>query len=284
MILKTFGGARPVTMRLPASYDVSPTILRPLILFAHSYTSSGTAGIAEMFGTFAAVTDNAAFPNGAFLLAPDGTVDGGADRFWNASTACCDEGALAPDDDAYLSGLIEAAITAGYPIDTTRIFVIGRSNGGFMANRLACLHSSRVTAIVDVHGAGPNGTDYTPGPVACSPGNRVSILHLHGSLDTTVPYNGGVVTAVSGMAAAPSAASTVSGWATRNGCTGSLTNYGSTLDLDSAVGGSEAQPASYSCPSNGAAELWTLTGSTHNITYTSTFQTQVLTWLQAHPR
>lgn len=276
-------------MHLPASattgYDADPVTLRPLIIFAHSYTSSGSAGVAEMFGSFAALTDHAALPHGAFVLAPDGTVDNAAKRFWNASTACCDQDPHSPDDDAYLSGLIDDVIAAGYPIDLHRIWIIGRSNGAFMANRLACLHSSRVTAIVDVHGAGPNGGDYLPGPVACSPGNRVSVLHLHGTSDTTVPYGGGVVTAVTGMAAAPSAAQTAAGWATRNGCSGSLASYGPMLDLDSAVAGNEAQPAAYAgCPADGAVERWDLTGSSHNITYTATFQTQVLTWLQAHPR
>lgn len=273
-------------MRLPANYDVDPTIARPLVMFLHSYTTTGATGVAEMFGTFSAIADNAAFPHGAFLVAPDGTIDNGGKRFWNASTACCDQDPHNPDDDTYLSGLIEEVIAAGYPIDTSRIFVIGRSNGGFMANRIACGHSSRVTAIVDVHGAGPNGTDYLPGPVACAPANRVSLLHLHGTLDTTVPYAGGVVTAVSGMAAAPSAAATAAGWATRNGCSGSLTNYGGTLDLDGAVVGSETQPAAYAgCPMDGATELWVMTGTSHNITYQHpAFETQILTWLQNHPR
>lgn len=280
-------------MQVPQSsvtgFDADPVSLRPLIIFLHSYTLTGATGIAEMFGSYGAVTDASAFPHGAFLLAPDGTVDNAGKRFWNASTACCDQDPHNPDDDAYVSGLIESAISAGYPIDTHRIFLIGRSNGGFMANRLACAHANRVTAIVDVHGAGPNAGDYVPNgggsPVACSPSSHVNVLHLHGSNDTTVPYGGGTVTAVTGMAAAPSAASTASGWATRNGCGGALTNYGSTLDMDSAVGGNETQPSAYlGCPLDGAVEFWTLTGSSHNITYTSAFQTQVLTWLYAHPR
>lgn len=286
MITKTFGSPRPVTVTIPASYNTSPLTPRPLILLLHSYTSSGASFTVEFFGSPSAIANHAALPNGAFVVAPDGTVDAGLDRFWNASTACCDEAGSAVDDDAYLIGLIDSIIAAGYPIDPRRIGVIGRSNGGFMAQRLACLHSDRITSIIDVHGAGPNGTDYTPGPILCTPANKVHMMHWHGSADSVVPFGGGAVSAVTGMADAPSAATTAAAWATINGCTGPLTPYGPAIDLDSAVVGNETQPAAYTgCPINGAVEFWTLAGSGHNISYIHTeWEDRIIGWFADHPR
>ncbi len=52
-----------------------------------------------------------------------------------------------------------------------------------MAYRLACDLSEKITAIAVVTGAFVDET--------CNPTNQVSLIHLHGNLDLTVPFHGG---------------------------------------------------------------------------------------------
>ena len=60
---------------------------------------------------------------------------------------------------------------------------MGFSNGGMMSYRLACELSEHFSAIGVGGGALVLNT--------CSPPNTVSVIHIHGGLDTTVPLDGG---------------------------------------------------------------------------------------------
>merc|ERR1712107_847794 len=66
-------------------------------------------------------------------------------------------------------------------------FVVGISNGGMMANRLAC-SSSKVKALVAVSGPLVQGTGVASERFECS--RRIPVLHLHGDADAVVPYDG----------------------------------------------------------------------------------------------
>ena len=74
-------GELPVTV--PAGYDANTPA--PLIVLLHGYTSSG-AGQDSYMG-FSDIADDYGF----LLVAPDGDKEAGGDenRFWNASSACC---------------------------------------------------------------------------------------------------------------------------------------------------------------------------------------------------
>lgn len=85
---------------------------------------------------------------GFILLKPDGTVmpngtkgedgtDIGGHQFWHATDACCDFAKTGVNDAGYILALVER-MKKLYAIDPARVYVIGHSNGGFMANRLAC--------------------------------------------------------------------------------------------------------------------------------------------------
>jgi polyhydroxybutyrate depolymerase len=73
-----------------------------------------------------------------------------------------------------------------FRIDPARIFVVGFSAGAFMSYRLACDMSSRVTGIVSV-----GGSMFAD---ECKPTRPVSILEMHGTDDTLVPWQGGATT------------------------------------------------------------------------------------------
>ncbi len=68
-----------------------------------------------------------------------------------------------------------------YPIDASRVFVTGISNGGVMTYRAGCALADRIAAI---------------GPVAawfpdCLPATPVSVVHVHGLDDETLGFQGG---------------------------------------------------------------------------------------------
>lgn len=88
------------------------------------------------------------------------------------------------DDVGYMQSLItDSAKALGIP--TSKVVVAGISNGGIMAYRLQCsLPTGSVGAIVAVVGA------LTP-PTLCNNSAAKYFAAINGSIDTTVPLNGG---------------------------------------------------------------------------------------------
>ena len=119
----------------------------------------------------------------AVVVYPSGTgAEQGLPQSWNAGTCCPFATFELVDDVAFFDELI-ASLISQYDIDTDRVWVVGHSNGGMMAYRLACELSTRVTAIGVAAGALVIDT--------CAPARPVSALHVHGELDTVVPLTGG---------------------------------------------------------------------------------------------
>ncbi len=257
------GGDRPTELRVPKKLEKGKRY--PLVIVLHGYGADGLLQYAY-FGVRGWVDRNEAFG-----LAPDGLIDDTNRQFWNADPACCAFGSQKPDDSAYLAGLIDEAI-AKWPIDPKKVFIIGHSNGAFMAYRMACDHADKIAAIAGLAGAA------TSVPAQCNPSQPVSVLHMHGTADTIVPYAGG------GMLTAPGAIASVAYWAGKNGC-GTTTTTGATLDLDNGVSGAETQDIKTNgCPATGAADLWTMTGSSHIPSVGDNFSPAIEQWLLAHAR
>ena len=257
----TFGDDRPVDIKVPPAFDDSHDY--PLIIGLHGFGSNGFTH-AAYFGLTKIVSDG-----DALLLAPDGTLDNSGRQFWNADPACCDFDNKNPDDVGYLGKLIEDVIAA-YPVDKSRVFVIGHSNGGFMAYRMACERPDLVTAIAGLAGAAASV------PSSCTPARTVNVLHLHGTADATVPYAGG------GLGGG-GAEGSVQQWAGHDGCGTTLT-AGATYDLDTVTAGNETQALSAACPSGVAVELWKIEGAGHIPNWGPAFTPTLWQWLTDHPR
>ncbi len=120
------------------------------------------------------------------VVVPEGTRDAENNPRWNATKACCASEPNGPDDVGYLRSVL-ADLPRHTAFDETRIFLLGTSNGGFMAHRFACEASDQVRAIVSVSGAGPG-----PADPPCRPTHPVSVLQVHGVQDETILYQGGV--------------------------------------------------------------------------------------------
>ena len=169
------GGDRPVVVHVPAIYSCDTPA--PLVISLHGYTGSGQTQ--EAYLRVAVESERRGF----LYLSPDGTTDAYNNRFWNATDACCNLVGSTVDDSAYLSGLI-TEMTNTYNVDPRRVFVIGHSNGGFMAYRLACEHGDLIAAIAPI--AAGSWSDRTKCPAA----TPVSVLHIHGTSDAVINYSG----------------------------------------------------------------------------------------------
>ena len=124
----------------------------------------------------------------AVAVYPEGSGDDvGFPQSWNAGGCCPFANLDDADDVGFLSAVIEK-VRAEYATDPARTWVIGHSNGGMMAYRLACEAPSLVTAI----GVGA-GALMTP----CTSQGAVNLVHLHGKQDVVVPFDGGSIAGIS---------------------------------------------------------------------------------------
>jgi polyhydroxybutyrate depolymerase len=211
-----------------------------------------------------------------FLVAPDGTLDHEGRRFWNAGGACCNFDGKAVDDLGRLEALIDHWRQRP-EIDPARVFVLGFSNGGFMAHRLACWMDDRLAAIVSVGGAGRDREE------ACAAVSSIAVVEAHGDADPVVRYQGGRVFGNRDFDPHPSAPETIRDWAERLGCPPNAKPRVTRLDLDPRLPGAETTVEGYSdCP-HGSAELWTVHGGGHQVT-TPALLTQIGTFFAAHPK
>ena len=158
--------------------DLSNGEPAPLLFVLH-----GFGGNAQAMSSFTNIENSLdEYDLDAVVVYPSGTgAEQGLPQSWNAGTCCPFATFELVDDVAFFDELI-ASLISQYDIDTDRVWVVGHSNGGMMAYRLACELSTRVTAIGVAAGALVIDT--------CAPARPVSALHVHGELDTVVPLTG----------------------------------------------------------------------------------------------
>jgi len=154
-----------------------------------------------------------------------GYLFGFAGFSWNAGGCCPNENDDHVDDVSFLKNAITDGL-ARFPIHPEMVFAVGISNGGMMANRLAC-EDPRIKAVVAVSGPLVNGTtDDTESEIFRCP-RSVPVLHFHGLEDPIVPFTGcnqsygGLVCRTMqkfpGVAAFPPVDDYIADWRIRNG-------------------------------------------------------------------
>jgi polyhydroxybutyrate depolymerase len=159
---RTYRVYRPAA--LPAGAPV------PLVIVLHG--AVGTGQQAEQAYGWDAEADR-----GGFVVAfPDGVG-----RTWNASPDCCGQAARDQVDDVGFMERLVSTLDGRTPIEPRRVYVTGISNGALLAYRLAC-DSTLFAAIGPVAGTMINPC---PGPAP------ISVIHIHGKTDRTIPYGGG---------------------------------------------------------------------------------------------
>jgi polyhydroxybutyrate depolymerase len=253
---------RPYQYKVPSRYDrTKPT---PLLILLHGFGASGS--LQEIYFNFSALAEKQTF----LYAYPDGKQDPVGLRYWNAMEWCCDFFKSGVDDVAYIKAII-ADMSGKFNVDPKRVFIVGHSNGGFMAHRIGCELSEQVAGVVSLAGAQWND------PSRCVPKQPIAVAQIHGTLDVVISYIGSLNY--------PSAHATVNIWANRNRCTGALTYGGENLDLDTLLLGAETTVERYTgCPAQGPVELWSIQGGSHLPAITSHFTSLIYDFLMAHPK
>ena len=181
---------RTYLLDIPDSYASAPAEPAPLVIVLHGTGGSG-ATIAEYAG-FEALGERERL----IVVYPDGV---------NANWEDGRPGGSGADDVAFISQLI-TGLTTALNIDPARIFVLGHSTGGTMAQRLACRLPDQIAAVGAV--AAPLPEYLKP---ECDGSAPVPILLIHGTDDTNFPWRGIPNTFLG-------ARDTRDYWVTHNGC------------------------------------------------------------------
>lgn len=223
----------------------------PLIVFLHGLGGSGSDLVASLH------LNELADALGFAFIAPDGMLDYSGRRFWNASESCCNFDHLAVDHVALLRQWISDALH--HPrLDPARVYLVGYSNGGFLAYRAACeLGSTLLRGIFSIGGAGPNDLK------SCRPARPLDVVEIHGDKDAIVDFKGGYLFADRSRPKHPSAEASLRFWRKLDGCS-EVAEVRTHLDLDPRIPGAETEVFSYpNCKSGEHVELWRIHGGDH---------------------
>jgi polyhydroxybutyrate depolymerase len=171
----TIKGMQPRTyyLKIPTKYVAGNAT--PLLLALHSRSTNAKTIFDD--SQILSLAESTNF----IVVGINGSIHEGYSS-WNAGN-CCTNAITYQENDVLAVSTIIDFVNAKYAIDQTRVWAMGHSNGGMMAYRLACDLSDKITAVAVVGGALVDPT--------CTPRKQVSLMHIHGDLDPTVPYQGG---------------------------------------------------------------------------------------------
>lgn len=241
-----YGGTkRSYLIYLPSSYQKDKPA--PLLLALHGKTSNGQR-MAVLTG-FNARAER----HGFVVVYPEGI-----DRQWNylhGISGYREE----PRDSDFLLEIVDA-VTNEYNIDNRRVFVTGISNGGFMAQRLACYAPKKFAAFASVAAGG-----YGAMSVECKNDVPVSMLYVHGTADTKVPWKGLGIQDDKGnrQLVTMSLANSVKFWSGRNRCSPTVVSREIT-PLSNSPATRVKVLSSGQCPGGAEIVLYAVIGGGHN--------------------
>jgi polyhydroxybutyrate depolymerase len=141
----------------------------PLVIMLHGGVGSGEQ--AERAYGWDQLADSARF----IVAYPDGIG-----RAWNVHGCCGRPARDSIDDIGFITSMV-GRVSDAVGIDRSRVYATGISNGGMMSYTLAC--NSNLFAAV-----GPDSaTQLDP----CLAPHPTSVIHIHGTSDRLIRYNGG---------------------------------------------------------------------------------------------
>jgi polyhydroxybutyrate depolymerase len=202
----------------------------PLVVMLHG--GFGTAAQAERSYGWDRRADAAGF----LVAYPDGV-----DRAWNTDGGCCGVPARDHVDDvAFITAMI-GRIRDAVAVDPARVYATGISNGGIMAYTLAC--RTDILAAVGPDAATMLGDCPAPHPL--------SVVHIHGTADRNIPYQGGPGHGPARIDG-PAAPAVIDAWRRVDACAAPTVTTRPPVTTASSL-----------CPAGRAVELVTVDGAGH---------------------
>jgi polyhydroxybutyrate depolymerase len=182
-------------VNVPPSYD--GTKRTPLVV---NWPGAGAGGAEQAFYSGMNATSDA---EGFIVVYPTAP-----DRTWAAGSCCAQfrDGGNPDRDDIGFARALVAEITRIGCIDSKKIYSTGMSTGGFMSHRLACEAADIFAAVAPVAGK--------MGVLPCTPSRPVPVLHFHGTMDQTIPYDSPMFSPEN-----VNVPDMMANWAMRDGCT-----------------------------------------------------------------
>ncbi len=163
---------RTYFLHTPSDLDVNGSY--PLLVLLH-----GAGGTGESFHRLLGadpVTDSAGFVS-VYPDGMEGTWSVGCDE-------CTHAEALNADDVTFLQTLARH-LAEHLPVDTTRVYVVGYSQGGSLAHLYGCRAASSPAGIADVASLA-----YRNLLLDCNPSRPFPVVTIHGTADAVAYYGG----------------------------------------------------------------------------------------------
>ena len=174
---------------------------KALPAFIMMHGSGSTAAQQENYTQF----DTFADAHGLVVMYPNGI-----EKHWNDGRVIGHESTA--DDIGFMKAMLAEVIAQGL-IDPKRVFAAGISNGGFMAQHMACVMPEALAGIGVIAAS-------QPVDAACPSPRPMPVIFFQGTADKFVPFNGGPIAPQLGnnRGTAMSNAQAVAVWQKRNGC------------------------------------------------------------------
>jgi poly(3-hydroxybutyrate) depolymerase len=180
------GMARSYIIHVPPHAPSGPL---PLVIAVHG-AGDHAVGFAD-FSQMAVAADAhgmmVAFPEGVQRVPNLGT--------FNAQICCGAAEDMNIDDYGFVGAVIKD-IAAHYPLDRSRVYATGMSNGGMLVYQLAAMHPDWFAAIAPVSATIGGMTNKGETYVIPRPKLTMPVMIMHGTGDDIVQYNGGASPAV----------------------------------------------------------------------------------------
>lgn len=228
-------GRGDVKVHLPRGFEKQEKW--PLIISMHGF--GGSSLIQNYYVRLGAYNNKFGF----VYASPNGLKNNEGKGFWNASNFCCDFDQTDVDDVAYIKGIIDE-ITHSHEIgriDLSRIFLIGYSNGAFLASKIACSSEVHIAGLVTISGTSDlrdmNSQLLDTDKSLCEHSRAIPMLHVHGDNDETIPYEG----KDNGLTGSAGALTQIARWADQNDCKGELLALGRNLNASNFIRGKETE-------------------------------------------
>ncbi len=195
---------------------------------------------------------------GMLVAFPDGSQGGNPPRRTFNAQICCGDAPARQVDDVGFVGAVIGDVARHHPVDRTRVYATGMSNGGMLVYQLAAMHPDWFAAVAPVAAAIGGMTRTGKTYLIPMPGMPVPVMIIHGNKDPYVLYQGGSSRLISFPSRwKMSVDDALTFWVANDGCVDKPA-------IAYAAGKTLKREAYAGCKDGSEVVLWEILGGDHN--------------------